>query len=314
MKTHAQSTRLHQRLQWHDLDPCHLQQHIATARDEDLAGHGLRHPPAHPGDPTTHTLATHIPHTQTARAHLNTRQDITLCGLPLLPLILSAYTPSDTCRITCHHTDGEHLPAGATLATIEAPTAPLLTAERTLLNYLQKLTGIATHTSTYLRQLNGLPTALLDTRKTTPGWRMLEKYATATAGAWNHRLGLFDRIMFKDNHHAAHATQRGRHLAELIHHARATHPGLLIECEVDTPGQLPPILDTGAADIILLDNFPPDALRTALALIGDRAWTEASGGITLANIRATAKLGPDFISTGALTHQAPWADIGLDWA
>ncbi|MDR2430272.1 MAG: carboxylating nicotinate-nucleotide diphosphorylase [Puniceicoccales bacterium] len=311
MKTQTQSTRLHQRLQWHDLDPCHLQQHIATARDEDLAGHGLRAPSAPPGDPTTHTLSVHCPGTQTARAHLNARQEITLCGSLLLPLILDAYTSPGTCRITRHHADGEQLAAGTTIATIEAPTAPLLTAERTLLNYLQKLTGIATHTATYLRQLDGLPCALLDTRKTTPGWRMLEKYATATAGAWNHRLGLFDRVMFKDNHHAA---QRGRHLAALIRHARSTHPGLLIECEVDTLEQIAPVLDTNAVDIILLDNFSAAAMRAALALIGNRAWTEASGGITLANIRAIAELGPDFVSTGALTHQAPWADIGLDWA
>jgi nicotinate-nucleotide pyrophosphorylase (carboxylating) len=188
----------------------------------------------------------------------------------------------------------------------------LLSAERVLLNFLQKLTGIATLTAVYAAGLANTSSRLLDTRKTTPGWRMLEKYAVATGGGWNHRLGLFDRIMLKDNHLAAGHAVGGGQLAALVRHARAVRPDLLVECEVDALEQIAPVLEA-EADVILLDNFSPETLRAALGEIGNLAWTEASGGITLENIGDIAKIGPDFISTGALTHQAAWVDVGLDW-
>jgi nicotinate-nucleotide pyrophosphorylase (carboxylating) len=181
-----------------------------------------------------------------------------------------------------------------------------------LLNFLQKLSGIATLTATYSSKLEGTETRLLDTRKTTPGWRALEKYAVATGGGWNHRLGLFDRIMLKDNHLAAGNAAGGSRLAALVRHARETRPDLPVECEVDTVAQIQPVLDAGA-DVILLDNFSPDDLRAALALINHRAWTEISGGVTLDTLPAIARLGADFVSTGAVTHQVAWVDIGLDW-
>ena len=181
-----------------------------------------------------------------------------------------------------------------------------------LLNFLQRLSGIATLTAAYVAKLEGSPTRLLDPRKTTPGWRILEKYAVATGGGWNHRLGLFDRIMLKDNHLAAGDASGGVRLASLGHRARETRPDLPVECEVDTLAQIQPVLDAGA-DVILFDNFSAADLRTALSLTAGRAWTEISGGVTLNSLPEIAHLGADFVSTGAVTHQAVWVDIGLDW-
>jgi nicotinate-nucleotide pyrophosphorylase (carboxylating) len=198
------------------------------------------------------------------------------------------------------------------LARLEGPARRLLEAERVLLNFLQRLSGIATHTAAHVRALGRTHTRLIDTRKTTPGWRMLEKYAVACGGAWNHRLGLFDRVLIKDNHLAASGATRGDRLAAAVRLARRRAPDLAIEVEVDELAQLPPVLDAGA-DVVLLDNFTPAQLRRAVALVAGRARTEASGGVTLRSLPALAHLGLDFISSGALVHQSTWVDIGLDW-
>jgi nicotinate-nucleotide pyrophosphorylase (carboxylating) len=208
--------------------------------------------------------------------------------------------------------DGGHVVAGETIAIIKGDAALLLVAERIMLNFLQKLSGIATLTAAYVERLGDTGVRLLDTRKTTPGWRVLEKYAVATGGGWNHRIGLFDRVMLKDNHLAAGGATAGERLAALIRRAREKFPKLAVECEVDNRDQIAPVLDAGA-DVILLDNFPLSELRPALEQIGDRAWTEVSGGVTLDSIADIAALRPDFISTGAITHHATWVDIGLDW-
>ena len=310
MKTAAHNAHLLRRLRWDELDPAYLRQLIATARDEDLSGLGLATPPEYPGDPTTALIPGN---SKPSRANLVARRDCTACGLHFLQPILNAYTgTSGTTATATVAGDGTHFQRGDIMGTIEGPAALLLSAERVMLNFLQKLTGIATLTATYVARLEGIATRLLDTRKTTPGWRMPEKYAVATGGGWNHRLGLFDRIMLKDNHLAAGAATAGARLAALVQGAREARPDLPVECEVDAIAQIAPVLDAGA-DIILLDNFSRDDLRTALAQIGDRAWTEVSGGVTLDNISEIARLGPDFISTGAITHQAAWIDIGLDW-
>ncbi len=308
MKTPDQTEKLVYRLPWSALDKNYLRQLIRAARDEDLAGLGLATPPAIAGDATT-ALTPGADKPATAR--LVARRDCVICGLPLLPEILAAYAGTD-CKITTRVADGAHVARGQTVAEIKGPAGIILTAERVLLNFLQKLTGIATLTNTYAEKLAGTRTKLLDTRKTTPGWRMLEKYAVATGGGRNHRLGLFDRVMLKDNHLAAGHAAAGERLAALVRKARSERPDLLVECETDSLEQIAPVLDAGA-DVILLDNFSPENLKSALAQIADKAWTEASGGITLENIAALAALGPDFISTGALTHQATWTDIGLDW-
>jgi nicotinate-nucleotide pyrophosphorylase (carboxylating) len=195
----------------------------------------------------------------------------------------------------------------------------MLAAERIILNFLQRLGGVATQTRRYVDALGKSRTRLLDTRKTTPGYRMLEKYAVACGGGWNHRLGLFDRVMLKDNHLAllglaetSTSLRSPTRLAEAVAAARRNAPDLPVEVEVDMIQQIPPVLAAGA-DVILLDNFAPAQLKKALELIGGRAFTEASGGITLKTLPRLADLGLDFASTGALVHQSVWVDIGLDW-
>ncbi len=321
--TRAELTEtLIRRLTWTEIDPAYLRRLIELARDEDLAGHGLRKKPRLTGDRSTAALTT-APRQSTA--HLVARQDLIPCGLPLIPLILSLYGAKAT-----HHLrapEGRLAPAGTTLATLTGDPRALLSAERVILNFLQRLSGIATQTSRYVAALGETRTRLLDTRKTTPGYRVLEKYAVATGGGWNHRLGLFDRVMLKDNHLAIlgyspttlksspsskSAPSSPNRLSAAITRAREAAPDLPVEVEIDHPSQIAPVLQAGA-DIILLDNFTPAQLRSALQKIGGRAFTEASGGITLKTLPRLASLGLDFISTGALVHQSTWVDIGLDW-
>jgi nicotinate-nucleotide pyrophosphorylase (carboxylating) len=299
--------KLCQRLAWENLDPAHLRALVRAARAEDLRGAGLRRVPArHRGDVTTRAVVRR----ERGRAELRARREIVVCGLPLAKLVLDVY--GGGVRFTPLARDGDALAPGDVLARVEGPTRRLLEAERVLLNFLQRLSGIATHTAAHVRALGRTNTRLLDTRKTTPGWRMLEKYAVACSGAWNHRLGLFDRVLIKDNHLAASGATRGDRLAAAVRLARRRAPDLAIEVEVDELAQLPPVLDAGA-DVVLLDNFTPAQLRRAVALVAGRARTEASGGVTLRSLPALAHLGLDFISSGGLVHQSTWVDIGLDW-
>ena len=278
------------------------------ARAEDVAGGGLRHPPARPGDPSAALL---VGSTRQAHARLVSRGDYVIAGLGLLEPILSVYGGAAQVRPLVE--DGAAVTRGTVLAELTGPAAELLTAERTLLNFLQRLTGIATQTRTHARALGASPTRLLDTRKTTPGFRMLEKYAVGQGGGYNHRLGLFDRIMVKDNHLAAGEATAAQRLTDLVRSARAARPDLLVEVEVDAVAQIEPVLAAGA-DVVLLDNFSLVQLRTALPLLRGRAWSEVSGGVNLATLPLIGELNPDFVSCGALTHAASWADIGLDWA
>lgn len=301
--------RLLLRLTWEDLDPGHLRRLIEQARDEDLCGLGLvqaRRPTAeHAGDRSTAALAA-AP--RLGRAQLVAREPMVVCGLPLLPLILSVYGDRAAARTRLR--DGRAVQPGTVLATLEGDPRVLLAAERVLLNFLQRLSGVATAAAEHVAALGPGRTRLLDTRKTTPGYRMLEKYAAACGGAWNHRLGLFDRVMLKDNHLALLGSDQD--LAAAVARARLAAPDLPVEVEVDRLDQLPPVLAAGA-DVVLLDNFPPARIKKALALIAGRAFTEASGGITLKTLPRYAGLGLDFVSTGALVHRARWMDIGLDW-
>ncbi|MDR0353223.1 MAG: carboxylating nicotinate-nucleotide diphosphorylase [Opitutaceae bacterium] len=293
------------RLSWKDLDPVYLRRLVAMARDEDLAGLGLRHRPRATGDRSTASIAA-AP--RKSSSNLVAREPLTVCGLPLVPLILAAYGRPAGVRPRVQ--DGARVPAGAVLATLDGDPRVLLAAERVLLNFLQRLSGIATQTRRHAAALGDSATRLLDTRKTTPGYRMLEKYAVACGGGWNHRLGLFDRVMLKDNHLALLGSDDN--LAAAVARARKNAPALPVEVEVDRLDQIPPVLAAGA-DVILLDNFTPARLRAAVALIAGRAFTEASGGITLKTLPKLARLGLDFVSTGALVHQSIWTDIALDW-
>ena len=301
----SHSNALIKRLTWDELDLAYLQKLVEIARDEDLSALGLRKLPRKTGDRSTASITT-AP--RQSSADLIAREPMIACGLPLLPLILKSYGGKTTAHL--HARDGTSLARGDVLATLTGDPRVLLAAERIVLNFLQRLSGVATQTRRYADALGKSRTRLLDTRKTTPGYRMLEKYAVACGGGWNHRLGLFDRVMLKDNHLALLGSTEG--LAAAVASAKKSAPDLPVEVEVDRLDQIPPVLAAGA-DIILLDNFTPTQLRKAITLIGDRAYTEASGGITLKTLPKLANLGLDFVSTGALIHQSTWVDIGLDW-
>jgi nicotinate-nucleotide pyrophosphorylase (carboxylating) len=311
--------QLIQRLQWDDLDVAYLRRLVEIARDEDLAGLGLRRRPLRTGDLSTASIAGGP---RQSAAMLVAREPLIACGLRLVPLVLTAYGGRVAAQFSVR--DGAAVSAGGVLATLHGDPRVLLAAERIVLNFLQRLSGIATHTRRHVAALGPGRTRLLDTRKTTPGYRVLEKYAVACGGGWNHRLGLFDRVMLKDNHLAllgftggggdagAPVSAGADRLAAAVVAARRIAPGLPVEIEVDHPDQIPGALSAGA-DVVLLDNFAVPQLRRAVARIGGRAFTEASGGITLRNLRRLGGLGLDFVSTGALVHHSVWADIGLDW-
>ena len=194
------------------------------------------------------------------------------------------------------------------LIRIYGPARALLTAERTALNFVQRLSGIATLTAKFVQQVSGTNTKILDTRKTVPGWRVLEKYAVACGGGINHRFGLYDQVMIKDNHLVA----VGGNIKKAVKCARENYPKLKIEVEADTVEQAKTAAEAGA-DIILLDNMSCEELIQSIELISGRSKTEASGGITMDTVREIAETGVDYISIGALTHSAPAVDIGFDF-
>ena len=207
--------------------------------------------------------------------------------------------------------DGMEVDAGVTLLKIKAPCRTLLTAERTAVNYLHRLSGIATQAADYVGAVRGTGVLILDTRKTTPGWRAFEKYAVQCGGARNHRHGLDDLIMIKDNHLAA--LEALNPVAGAVARAHEAAPDLKVEVEADTLEQAEAAAAAGA-DIILLDNMTLEMLREAVALIDGRSQIEASGGITLESIRAVAETGVNYISVGALTHSAAAVDIAMDFS
>ena len=233
------------------------------------------------------------------------REDGRIAGLSCARLALAALDP--TARFEIVTPDGADVAPGAVLARAEGNARAVLAAERTGLNLLGRLSGIATLTRAYVRLVKGTGATIVDTRKTTPGLRALEKYAVRCGGGVNHRFGLDDAILIKDNHVAACGG-----VGEAVRRARA-HAGHLVKVEVEVDGlhQLEEALKHGP-DVVMLDNFSLDDLRAAVALAKGRAVLEASGGVSLATVRAIAETGVDVISVGALTHSAPVLDIGLD--
>lgn len=259
------------------------------------------------GDATT--LAT-VPAESEAVASMAARQPMVVCGLALAEAAFRSL--SADIMITANASDGDRVEAGRELLRVKGPTRAILTAERTALNFLQRLSGISTLTARHVEAVSGTSARILDTRKTTPGWRILEKFAVACGGGRNHRIGLHDLIMIKDNHLAALRDEKPNAIAAAVQRARNAYPDLRVEVEADTLDQVAQAADAGA-DIVLLDNMSPECLTEAVKLIAGRAETEASGGITLETIRAVAESGVDYISVGALTHSAQAVDIGLDF-
>lgn len=236
---------------------------------------------------------------------MDSRDAIVVAGLPIALAFFTALDPS--MEIDLLVDEGQRIPAGTDLMRLRGNARAMLTAERSALNTVQHLSGIATLTRQYVDAISGTGCVLLDTRKTIPGLRVLEKYATRMGGATNHRMGLWDAAMIKDNHVAVAGG-----VAEAVRRARDAGVERII-LEVDSIAQIEPGLAAGASHL-LLDNMEADTLRAAVALIAGRVPTEASGGVTLDTIRAKAETGVTYISVGRLTQSAPAADIGLDFA
>lgn len=269
---------------------------VRATLDEDL-GSGL------PGGGRDVTSDSVIPAEARFSGAMDSRDAIVVCGLPIAAAFFRTLDPGIAIEILAD--EGQEVPAGSELMRVTGNARALLTAERSALNTVQHLSGIATMTRQYVTAMGGHAT-LLDTRKTIPGLRLLEKYATRTGGAKNHRMGLWDAAMIKDNHvlvaggvGPAVARAKAAGVAEII-------------CEVDRIDQIEPALAAGATHI-LLDNMGPDTLREAVALVAGRAPTEASGGVRLDTIGAIAASGVTYVSVGRLTQSAPAADIGLDF-
>jgi nicotinate-nucleotide pyrophosphorylase (carboxylating) len=198
--------------------------------------------------------------------------------------------------------------AGAVVAEVIGPAPAILTAERTALNFLQRMSGVATLTRRFVKAVEGTGARITDTRKTIPGWRRLDKYATAIGGAVNHRMGLYDMVLIKDNHIAAAGSVRAA-----VERCRRDCPeGILIEVEAHSLREVQEVLECEGVGRILLDNMTPEQVQQAVELIGGRVETEASGGITLENVRQYALTGVQYISVGAITHSAPAVDISLE--
>lgn len=241
------------------------------------------------------------------RADLVARRSGVLAGVPLAIAAFRILDPHAGIRVDA--VDGDALERGTSILHLSGEARGLLSAERVALNFLQRLSGIATLTSYYVAAVQGTKARILDTRKTTPGWRLLEKYAVRCGGGMNHRATLADAVLIKDNHLAA----SGGDVAVALLRARAHAPkGMLIQVECDTVAQAKAAIAAGA-DALLLDNMPNHALHECVRLARGHCWTEASGGVSLDTVRGIAETGVDRISIGALTHSAPSLDLALDF-
>lgn len=243
-----------------------------------------------------------------AQARIFAKENCILAGLPVAAEVFRRVDASLAIRtVQC---DGDTLSQGTTVMEISGATASILTGERVALNFLQRLSGVATLTRKYVDAVAGTNARILDTRKTTPGWRALEKAAVAAGGATNHRIGLYDMVMVKDNHLAAGTTLE--EIQAAIRKVKAERPGIRVELEADTLEQVRGFLDLEGVDVILLDNMAPDLLREAVSLRKGGVLFEASGGVNLETVRALAESGVDFVSVGALTHSAKAVDFSLE--
>lgn len=244
---------------------------------------------------------------ETGRFRMNARETMVLSGLAVAAEVFRRYEPA--LEVAVAAADGDKVEKGATLLTVAGPAQGILTAERTALNIVQRLSGIATETARYVEIIKGTKARLIDTRKTTPGLRMLEKHAVACGGGLNHRLGLDNGVMIKDNHIAVCGG-----IAQAVERARRRLPVLTkLEVECERLEQVREAVAAGA-DVIMLDNMPVPEMREAVAYVAGRAKLEASGGIRFETIRAIAETGVDYISTSKITQSAPAVDIGLDEA
>jgi len=244
-----------------------------------------------------------------AKAVIVARQSGCLAGVDVAAEVFERIDPS--LKKTIHQRDGAVFSKGGKILTVEGCASSILTAERTALNFIQQLSGVATVAHRYVEAVKGTRAQILDTRKTTPGMRKLEKAAVAAAGARNHRIGLYDMFMVKDNHLATGLDPST--LQQMIDRARAANPGIRVELEADTLDQAFAFFQLRGVDVVMLDNMSLDALREAVSQCPPHIQLEASGGVNLETVRAIAETGVHFISVGAITHSAPAVDFGLDF-
>lgn len=258
------------------------------------------------GDITTETT---IPDSTRARASFLCKADGIFCGLPILELVFR--TLSDDVVIIPQVEEGASVTKGTVIAKLEGPAHALLLGERTALNFIQRMSGVATLAHKFVEAIKGTNATILDTRKTIPGWRLLDKYASQVGGAHNHRIGLFDMIMIKDNHIAASGgiTQAIQRCNEIF-----TEGKTKIEVETSNLAQVQEVLNCGGVHRIMFDNFSVEDMKAAVQLVDGKYETEASGGINLQTVRSYAETGVQYISTGAITHSATALDISLDIA
>jgi nicotinate-nucleotide pyrophosphorylase (carboxylating) len=270
---------------------CLVDRLIELALEEDLG----------PGDVTTQAL---IPPDRQGAAQIRAKGNLVLAGLPVAQRVFRKLDPR--VQFSQEAVEGQEVTPGTVLARVQGPLAAILTAERTAINFLMRLSGIATYTRKMVNAVAGFPAAIVDTRKTTPGWRTLEKYAVRTGGGANHRFGLFDGVLIKNNHLTAVGS-----VSEAVRLAREkSHHLLKIEVEVTSLAELEEAL-AAKADVIMLDNMDEATMTQAVKLTAGRAWLEASGNMSLERLPAVAATGVNLISMGALTHSAPAVDIHL---
>ncbi len=275
-------------------DPTVVRMMVRQALTEDVG----------PGDITATAV---VPRAARAVAHLVARTPGVLAGAEVAALAFALVEPQVT--VECHRQDGARLAPGQRVLTVQGPARGILTAERVALNFVQRLSGVATLTARYVAAIEGTRATIVETRKTTPGLRVLEKYAVRAGGGRNHRQALYDGILIKDNHLLVAGS-----VGTAIERAQAHAPHTMrVQVEVDTLAQVEEALAAGA-DAITFDNMSPEQAATAVGLVAGRAITEASGQVTLETVRAYAAAGVDIISVGALTHSAPALDLGLDFA
>ncbi len=260
------------------------------------------------GDGDHSSLST-IPHDELGRMQLLVKQEGIIAGIEIAKRVFSRLDPEVKFEQILQ--DGDKIKVGDIAFFVSGKLITLLQSERIILNIMQRMSGVATQTAFYVEQLKGLKTRLLDTRKTTPGMRVMDKMAVKIGGGENHRMGLFDMVMLKDNHidFAGGITAA---LSSTRSYLKEKGKDLKIEVEVRSIADIHEVFAAGGADRIMLDNFSLEDTKTALKIIGDKAWTELSGGVKLDTLKLLGQLGADFISTAASVHSSSWIDIGLD--
>lgn len=296
-----------QRISWDDLDKNLIEKQLKICVEEDL-GLNSKDGVEWQSDITTRYCEI----SNNGSAYLTAREPMILCGTLIIPLIIQAFGTQKV-TYTIKFNDGETLQKDDIIGILTGPVSEILAIERSVLNYLQRLSGISTSVLHFKNKIDKYGVGLLDTRKTTPGLRLLEKYASACGGCFNHRIGLFDRILIKDNHLAAAQATHGTELENFLRSVvRKNNSNYVIEVEIDEIEQLETAISSGV-DAVLLDNFSPTLIKEAMIKNKNRVVIEASGGITESSIVDYAKAQPHFISTGAPIHSSRWIDIGLDW-